>query len=118
MVVERLTQDQAEKLRKAISQAQKFGGCKYVSEDKPCCVIAQLATLEGVPLEKLREWDEANSQSVLAIQPEELASYSFSRLSQIQNFWDGIGTVNEPMETRIDHARELMLAVVEEASGG
>lgn len=52
-----LTNEQIKTLHKAIDLAVLPGGCQYVTNDAPSCVIAQLATLEGAPLEILKMWN-------------------------------------------------------------
>ncbi len=48
------------KLRQAVLKARKPGACVYWDRG-PCCVIAQLAVLEGVPLEEVRTWNAAGT---------------------------------------------------------
>jgi len=56
-----MKQKEVNNLRKAIDLAEKPSGCKYVVDGKPCCVIAQLAVLEGIPVEDISKWDRQNS---------------------------------------------------------
>ncbi len=88
-----LTPVRIKKLRAAIDAARKPGNCAYVVGGKPCCVIAQLAHSEGVPLATLRQWDE-RGLPIAEIKdsyplPKKLEAYPMSLLRGIQMEWDG-----------------------------
>jgi hypothetical protein len=53
-----LTDERKKRLHAAIDAAQGYSRCQYVTPDKdaPQCVIGQLAALEGVTADQLKEW--------------------------------------------------------------
>lgn len=99
-----LTPEQCQKLQTAIDNAREPGECRYTKDDQPCCVIAQLATLEGVSVETLKKLDDLSTNSIDHIldygskQPceyepykmmaEKLQSYPTKMLQSMQNQWD------------------------------
>lgn len=83
-------------LLKAIELAQGKGGCVYVKDGKPCCVIAQLHILEGGSLSEMEEWDNLTVTEVMRdCQPDTLTKYSVSLLSGLQTIWDNNKGTNE-----------------------
>ena len=54
----KLTKKQQKNVEKAISLARKQGGCTYIDARGPCCIIGQLAALEGVSNAQLKVWNE------------------------------------------------------------
>lgn len=98
-----LPQDQKQKLHAAIDLAQGSGGCRYTMDGRPFCVIAQLAALEGVPVEQLQVWDcqerevgssATSSASVYEVLEsnlpgsEVLKTYPPDLLASLQETWD------------------------------
>ena len=83
-----LTKAQIEKINKAIELAQEPGACKYMVDGKPCCVIGQLAALEGVPAVVLDRTEFTVSALIKRNQLPEFASYPREFLYLLQRKWD------------------------------
>ncbi len=99
-----ITKEQDEKIRRAITSAQQPGECLYVANGQPCCIIAQLATLEGLEIEELTAWDmeytthpDGTKSALNAISTildrNPLAQHVFTgydtgTLAQLQRHWD------------------------------
>ena len=83
-----------ENVRKACELAKLPGGCTYVADGKPACVIGQLAVLEGCTVEQLSDFEQDNlNVAVLFLLDEEpfktkLAKYNSSFLDMLQMEWD------------------------------
>lgn len=100
----KLTKDQIKKLYAAINSAREPGGCKYVSDGVPCCVIAQLATLEGVPLETLERWNSTEDildgqDSITELYAKQQPAtgmlnekYGIVFLRDLQDIWDNVAS--------------------------
>lgn len=114
----KLTVEQKKRLLRAIDTASGPGACRYVYDGAPCCVVAQLAALEGISVERMAAWD-ASSQTVWGLfaggrSGPELAPYRIGDeegnplLDRLQAIWDrrddGLGAVEK---------REAMRALVE-----
>ena len=89
-----LTVEQREKLMKAIDLAEGPGECTYVRDGRPCCVVAQLGAMEGIPLDTMAEWDRGGTRVGLILYAEkpgaqELRPYGRELLGAIQELWDG-----------------------------
>lgn len=82
-----LTKTQVEKVNKAIELAQEPGACKYMVDGKPCCVIGQLAALEGVPANVL-DTELTVSALIKLNKLPEFASYPRELLFLLQRKWD------------------------------
>jgi hypothetical protein len=90
-----------QKVLKAIQLAKKPGKCQYIDNDKPCCVVAQLASLEGYSVSHLKTWDYpvkvgegANSSSIHAVFSDGKGKtlrkkYDSKLLQELQRLWDG-----------------------------
>lgn len=74
------------KVMKAIKLATGKGDCKYITDDKPACVIAQLGALEGISKYRMSRWSNANILSV--IDKQELHKYDNTFLRKLQQMWD------------------------------
>lgn len=90
-----ITREQYNKIVKAIRSAQKPGKCSYEHAGEPCCVIGQLAALEGVSPETLIEWDRMDSSRVTDVLDkyedlgqEALGEYPLRLLQDLQDHWD------------------------------
>lgn len=86
-----ITAEQKEKLYRAIELARNAGGCEYVYKGKPCCVIAQLASIEGITIDNMKEWGSKAIASIwfsgmISIRP--LLVYPSYVLTLIQSAWD------------------------------
>jgi hypothetical protein len=109
-----------ENLLKAIDAAILPGEVVYIYEDKPCCVIAQLATIEGITVDTMKKWDVAHMFNKIE-QSEEigqllqskargtgpLKKYPIDLLEKVQGIWDRPTADNE------DEIREQAKQVVE-----
>lgn len=83
-------------LLKAIELAQGKGGCVYVKDGKPCCVIAQLHVLEGGSLSEMEEWsDETVANVITTFKPRTLTKYPTGLLRGLQSIWDSRRGTNE-----------------------
>jgi len=101
-----LTKAQLEKLNKAIDLAEEPGSCKYVSDGKFCCVIAQLAFLEGVSitrLDSLLNVEEYLKEGKLP----ELSAYPRQLLSFMQIRWDHSASFSSIKDAR-DWMRQIL----------
>lgn len=47
--------------------AQWNGDCVYVEEGKPSCIIGQAASLAGVPIATLEQWDRRDDSSANSV---------------------------------------------------
>ena len=96
-----MKQELKDNLLKAIEAAVNPGGCVYMDDGEPCCVIAQLAYMEGVPKSNLSNWDAApglagsdigsllNASRVSYPKAHALADkYGADRLIHLQGMWD------------------------------
>lgn len=104
-----LTKEQVEKLNKAIDLAEEPGGCRYAIDGKPCCVIGQLAVLEGVPVSEL---DSAYGIELFlkrgCLSPiSALAAYPLDLLICMQVRWD-----NSFSFSSIDDARDWVRQLI------
>lgn len=110
-----ITLKQKENLLKAIDQAEGYGGCQYVTFDKrPCCVIAQLACLEGVSIKELDQWLGVNVEGILLserLNNQALRPYPKDLLLRIQTLWDCMGIWVDVFDS--DSAKHAMREVVE-----
>lgn len=98
----KLTNEQKEMLHKAIDLAHSPGRCKYVGDDnKPQCIIGQLAFMCGVSVDEMKNWKVEYSNITgtydavyhgmrMGSLPvnEKLLSFPESLLSSIQSTWD------------------------------
>lgn len=89
----KLTPEQVQKLEQAIDLARDPGACRYVKDGAPCCVVAQLAVLEGIPVAVLKVWDGAEDGRPARVDcigalPEPLAAYPDDLLLELQQDWD------------------------------
>lgn len=102
--------DQIDKLNKAIDLAEEFGACIYTQDGKPCCVIAQLAALEGIDVKRL----DVNLKSIDAYlrteRFKELDVYPREFLVGLQNIWD-----SKQIYKTADNARAAMRQFFKEA---
>lgn len=100
-----------ENLYKAIELAQGVGKCEYVVNDKPCCVIAQLITLEGGNVRNIPVED--NGCGIFSLIEknryiaELLVKYPKNLLIELQEIWDSNNIEEE--------AKILMKKVVDNA---
>lgn len=103
-----LTQEQRDKLHKAIDLARSPGYCRYATytvttsddgtqvsqESKPLCLIGQLAVLEGVSPDSLHAWDRVGGgvrqvmNSTKRPENEKLKDYPLDLLERLQSKWD------------------------------
>jgi hypothetical protein len=86
-----ITQAQKDKLFVAISKAKQYRGRHYTDNGGPCCVIGQLAFLEGIPISYIETWDMEIINSILGNTSsflEPLRLYPRILLSTLQNQWD------------------------------
>jgi len=102
-----------EKLLKAIDLAQGPGKCLYVVDGKPCCVVGQLAILEGVAIDFFEQRNKMGCRyNELSIGPfTELTSeldYNECMLQKLQSIWDGAG------EEDVEKYKQQMRDVVNE----
>lgn len=132
--MQKLTEDQKKKLEAAIDAAQGAGGCKYVKNGEPCCVIAQLGHREGVPKAEMTRWDRrlstglgAGISAVLAgftteeFSPGALLNYPPELLIDLQSIWDrgqrsgeyAPELINMPDEERREKMRQALKEWVE-----
>ncbi len=115
-----LTENQKARLHLSIELAEGFKLRKYVIDDEPACVMAQLSFFEGVPLLTMREWDKEGGQHIAALAPIELALYPMHLLRRVQLMWDGMqerGLVLGPHESEAPAARVRMHALVDAYQG-
>lgn len=104
-----MNNEQKEKLLTAIDLAKNPGKCRYVIDEQPQCVIAQLAVLENVPIGTLKIWDFASngeSGGIGNIDPPELSHYDMGLLENLQDIWDSRD--DEPEETK-QYMKELII---------
>lgn len=100
-MAEGLTTKTLDKLLEAIRLAEGPGGCRYEKGGRPCCVIGQLAYIDGVPVDTLRGWDvftDDQSLGIGEIEPDNLAHYPMGLLENIQGLWDGYDERDESVE--------------------
>lgn len=83
-----ISNNQYNKLREAISLAKTPGGCHYVINGKPACVIAQLFTLEGVTVEQLSQLEGMPIADMSDHDMGPLKSYPRKLLADLQEVWD------------------------------
>jgi hypothetical protein len=114
-----LTKQQRDNLLLAIDRAEGFGACTYVKDGKPLCVIAQLAAIEGVPVELMCMW---GNQSVYGIAlPPALQAYdgfgfgAASFLRKVQRCWDLLPALNDPDFDIAERRKQKMRDLVEQA---
>ena len=50
-------------LLQAVERATQPTECLYIVDGKPCCVIAQLAVLEGINVDTIAKWDTAHKDN-------------------------------------------------------
>lgn len=115
---QRLTPAQVEKVARAIELAWAPGECKYQVDGAPCCVLGQLAALEGVPVETLRMWDglahELGASGIDDIlerfyTDNPLVAYPSGLLVKLQAEWDASRV--DPEEARMymrEHVRDYV----------
>lgn len=128
-----LTHEQKQKLQTAIDSAIGHGTCRYTLYNKPACVIAQLAHLEGVSYETLESLtkngkstgktigyilDAAESGSddyqPYNIMHQALKSYPKDLLSKLQICWDNPTICwDNPTVSSADEARKQMVELVQ-----
>lgn len=84
-----------ENLYKAIDLAQGSGDCLYVCNERPHCVIAQLAFIEGISIEEMKTWSRNSCNVTIGIHEvleskelKNLSKYNWSLLVKLQNIWD------------------------------
>jgi hypothetical protein len=88
---------QIENIKKAIELAKQNGHqgeCRYVTDGKPDCVVAQLATIEGVSIEDLAKWEKKNVLAAAMFNKPGANSlrekgYNTEFLLLLQRIWDG-----------------------------
>jgi hypothetical protein len=102
-------------LELAIDRAEGFGVCKYVSQGRPVCVIAQLGAIEGVSIEEMERWNGSIIRSVYPKVPK-FRKYNKELLTELQVIWDDIRTWERPAQTKenISTARDAMRKLVQE----
>ena len=125
---------QKEKLLKAIEQAKNPGKCNYFFDGKACCVVGQLAALEGVHPSTLSKWDNFQLWNItkqdhnevevptgtsvgdifIQFAPDELKLYDLTLLQKLQTAWDNEGNVISD-ETEKDSLKARMKEIVNEA---
>lgn len=99
----RITEEQAKRLHTATDAATEPRNCLYLtSNNKPACVIAQLAFMEGVSVTEMTQWC-GDIVYVMEKGPgsERLASYPIALLSKLQVLWDGRG-IREEMHSTVN----------------
>lgn len=114
-LTEKLTTEQANKLCNAISNAVQSGSCSYLrfgtlgENTAPGCVIAQLASLEGVTGLQLEDWFGSvyNVIDKKLSGYEVLLPYPLSVLADLQGMWDN-GGINEDEGLRRNTMREYV----------
>lgn len=107
-----ITTEQKKKLYRAIAAAKHAGACEYISNNKPCCVIGQLAYIEGITVPEMKKWGAEGFQLVRydyrqVVKP--LLAYPYRLLDRIQGEWDynNGNTIDEP------ERRSTMRAIVD-----
>jgi len=103
------TQDQIDKLNKAIDLAEEFGACLYTQDGKPCCVIAQLASLEGINVKRFDVGLKPIDAYLRLGRFKELDVYPREFLVGLQNIWD-----SKQIYKTEDNARAAMRQFVKE----
>ncbi len=88
-----LTPAQAEKLHASIDAARLPGSCRYLSGDKPACVIGQLAVLEGISETVISQWDGVGTGVVFSVRDVSevhpvFSEYPIEMLEDLQQIWD------------------------------
>lgn len=83
----------------AIQKATDPGGCRYLIDGKPACVIAQLYVLKGGAPEDMGSW---HTDVVLSIvhefKPPLLMDEPRSLIANLQHTWDTSATAEEGRE--------------------
>lgn len=114
-----------ENVKKACELACGPGDCKYFVDDKPHCVIGQLAVLEGCTVQELKEFkkrvkdDGSFADGVLNLIEHEpfktkLSKYNAEFLDKLQHYWDSDTRINN--EALLEEAERLYDCVVGQAS--
>ncbi len=108
-----LTREKVRKLHKAIAAAREPGKCRYTKGGQPCCVMGQLAVLEGVSVARLRSWDGVGSKimGLGELFPEELQAYPAPLLSDVQAAFDL--SLNEDAPTLRKRMRNIVARYTE-----
>ncbi len=92
-----LTKEQENNVLLAIDSAEEAGTCEYVINGQPCCVIAQLAVIEGVTTDTMESWRHSGGDGdpksmivgdVLDSFDTPLDEYPRALLVSIQAVWD------------------------------
>lgn len=101
-----LNNNQYNNLIKAIELATHELTGHYVVDNKPACVIGQLAFIEGTSVEELIKWDIGNGEdTTIDIYHKEssLKEYPRALLRRLQKMWDDSGTPPD----KIKHAMKV-----------
>lgn len=77
-----------ENIKKACELAQVPGECKYVVDEKPCCVMGQLYVLEGFDINDLKETSDMFCNIITDNQQLIDKKYGQLRLYDLQCYWD------------------------------
>jgi hypothetical protein len=117
-----------EQLYEAINAARNYGGCTYVDEHGPVCVVAQFLFLRGITLEEMNTWGSKScnvplerrdnydkkvspmvyeGQNIVFIAPDDPRLEGVDRrlLRRLQEVWDS--SVGDP-ETARDTMRNIV----------
>lgn len=118
-----LSEEQLDRLNTAIDRARRPGSCQYAHGGKPCCVIGQLAALEGASVSTLERWDGCMSfngggldaSDIVTLIEEEVAD-DFGYPSQLLNDLQGVWDCEEGLTD--DETREEMRKIVANWTAG
>ena len=96
-----------ENIKKACQLAKNPNGCRYVENNEPCCVIAQLYVLDGGDIEKLKRCDNIQYNCITSLLQDDLLELDYPEyfLSQLQNKWDSRDICNN--EELLEFAEKL-----------
>lgn len=83
----------------AIKKAINPGGCRYLQDGKPACVIAQLYILKGGSPEDMEDWHDTNIPIVVyELKPPLLMDEPRLLMANLQHTWDTSATAEEGRE--------------------
>lgn len=93
-----ITQKQKENLLLAAQRAIHPGACTYTLNNNPCCVIGQLAHIEGVSLEIIDTW---GNRTVINLDDRPtFLGYPMDLLNRLQCIWD-LGSSEATRDTMV-----------------
>jgi hypothetical protein len=93
---ELISRKQMDRLLEAATLAREPGACRYVKDEQPCCVIAQLAVLHGAEISQIAKYDHHQGDELPAglgvdsvdLRDFKLEGWDRASLREIQAVWD------------------------------